>query len=141
MFKVKVFIMIVAFGGLFLILNPYVKLTQLMEKSRNSNKIKYILYWHKAFNYRKDFIYGLGHTPFEGCLVNNCYTTNDKNLTAVEDFDAIMFHGFVYNFKQHGKPPRRSEHQVYIYANGESPSRTRNYGPFTNYFNWTLTHR
>ncbi|CAH0551896.1 unnamed protein product [Brassicogethes aeneus] len=99
---------------------------------------KYILYYTNIFGV-DDFYLGSGDI-FKDCPVNNCYTTRDKNLMPIEQFDALIFHGYQYEFR-FGKPDKRSPHQHYIFFNMESAGNTKNLNEFARFYNCTMTYR
>lgn len=114
---------------------------QIMKISEPVNKTKYILYWTKMFD-REDFYLGLGDKIFENCPISNCVATDDKTIKNVEEFDAIVFHVADFNMKMNLIPWQRTNEQIYIFGNVESPFYYTNYLSYTkNFFNWTMTYR
>ncbi|XP_025833212.1 alpha-(1,3)-fucosyltransferase C-like [Agrilus planipennis] len=115
------------------------KVSSLQENK--TQLIKYILYWTKMFD-REDFYYGLGYEPFQNCEYKNCFTTSNKNQMDIRDFNALVFHGPLYDFKENGKPWARSNHQRYVFANLESPETYNTNLNYANgFYNWTMTYR
>ncbi|KAF5307930.1 hypothetical protein FQR65_LT06497 [Abscondita terminalis] len=116
---------------------------QIINKTINNNNIKIILYWTKFWN--RNYPIGLGSNPFRGCKYKNCYTTFNRSFVHTEDFDAVLFHGSIYNPKIHGRPEIRNVNQRYIYFNLEAPSNKIYYNPnftlFNNFYNLTITYR
>lgn len=103
--------------------------------------VRYILYWNSMWEY-EDFGLGFGSKIFENCADKNCYTTKNKELIPIEEFDALIFHGVQYYEIPRNNPPKRSPNQIYIYFNLESPSNTPTYLSYSyGFFNWTLTYR
>ncbi|KAF5307931.1 hypothetical protein FQR65_LT06498 [Abscondita terminalis] len=115
----------------------------MINKTIDNNNRKIILYWTKFWNWT--YPIGLGSNPFRGCKYKNCYTTFNRSFLNTEDFDAVMFHGSIYNPKIHGKPEIRNLNQRYIYFNSEAPSNKMHYNPdftlFNNFYNLTITYR
>ncbi|XP_025833206.1 alpha-(1,3)-fucosyltransferase C-like isoform X2 [Agrilus planipennis] len=127
------------------ILNKQVTVDNVSKVSsiqQNKTKLtKYILYWTKMFG-REDFYYGLGYEPFQKCEYKNCFTTSNKNYMDIRNYNAIMFHGPLYDFKKNGKPSARSDHQRYVFANLESPGNfNKNLNYANGFYNWTMTYR
>lgn len=90
---------------------------------------------------REDFYLGLGNI-FQNCSISNCYTTSDKTLKPIEQFDAILFHGVEYDIYADFVPTNRSSNQIYIFSSQESPQHTRDLSGFKeNFYNWTMTYR
>lgn len=105
------------------------------------NNLKYILYWTKYWN-MDDFAFGFGSENFKYCPVKNCFTTKDKTLLPIDEFDALIFHGVEYRENTINNPTKRSPKQVYIYFNAETPFNTpRNMNFSRGFFNWTLSYR
>lgn len=106
------------------------------------NSVRYILYWDSMWEH-DDYGYGYGSDIFKSCPIKNCYTTTNKNLIPLEEFDALIFHGVQFYQRLGNYPPKRNPNQVYIYHNMESQFNTPRYRfkseiPF---FNWTITFR
>lgn len=108
--------------------------------SLKRNNIKYILYWDRFWGY-DDYLLGFGDKIFKNCSVKNCFTTKDKNLIPVEEFDAIIFHGNEYHESIANNPRKRKTTQLYIYVNFESPKNMIDLKFSQRFFNWTLTYR
>lgn len=138
-FKVIIAILVLTIFSVYIFIKPS-GTAEKMNEEVYSGKIQYILYWTKSYEF-DDFELGFGRNIFANCLVNNCYTTNNKSFMAVENFDAIVFHGYEYNTSIHGKPEKRKSEQIYIYANLESPIRTPDFVYEKYFFNMTMTYR
>lgn len=107
--------------------------------AKNGNK--FILYWDKMWYY-EDFLLGLGNDIFINCSVKNCFTTNNKDLIPLYQFDALIFHGVEYQENKKKNPPVRTPNQVYIYYNLETRFNTPTHLKYSYaFFNWTLTYR
>lgn len=103
--------------------------------------VRYILFWEQMWIY-KDFGLGLGGEIFKNCAVKNCYTTRDKHLIPIEQFDALVFHGVEYVENPSHNPPIRDHKQVYIYMNLETTYNTPTHLRYSyGFFNWTMTYR
>ncbi|KAK4871924.1 hypothetical protein RN001_016048 [Aquatica leii] len=84
----------------------------------------------------------VGPKPFNKCKYKNCFLTNKRSFLSVDKFDAIIFHGNIYDKNVHKVPTVRSQSQVYIYVNGESPINTPStIKQFNSFYNWTMTYR
>lgn len=83
-------------------------------QSKNNTSTKNILYWNKFFS-KSDMNLGLGSKIFENCPAKNCYTTNNKSLMNIDDFDAIVFHIPTFKVEESGIPQRRKINQKYIF--------------------------
>ncbi|KAB0799685.1 hypothetical protein PPYR_07565 [Photinus pyralis] len=80
--------------------------------------------------------------PFENCEYKNCFATNNRSLKPIEEFNAILFHGTIYNPKKNGRPQSRRKEQVYIFLNVEAPVYIApNFAKFNSFYNWTMTYR
>lgn len=101
---------------------------------------KTILFWHPFFSDR-DYNFGFGNTPFfyNGCEVTDCYTTENKSMLSVDQFDVIVFHGPYLHSSAF--PKQRSPHQVYVYFNMESPQNHPVEARLDGVFNLTMTYR
>ncbi|KAB0792778.1 hypothetical protein PPYR_14737 [Photinus pyralis] len=105
------------------------------------NDRKYILYW-TPFWWHEDFEVGFGDEPFENCEYTNCFATNNRNFMEISEFDAVIFHASIYDPKIHGKPPRRTANQAYIFCNMEAPVYIApNFSQYDSFYNWTMTYR
>lgn len=101
----------------------------------------YILYWESMWHY-KDFTMGFGNEIFKNCPVNNCYTTNNRNLIPIEEYRALVFHGVQYQESYKRNPPKRDPKQIYIYFNLENIYNTPTHLRYSKgFFNWTLSYR
>lgn len=114
---------------------------QHFPEKHTKNSYKTILYWNRFFS-REDMGLGLGQEIYKNCPVSNCLATSNRNMVAVEDFDAIVFHGPRYSTSKDGYPRKRSLHQKYIFFALESPYNTIFDNHINEYFyNWTMTYR
>ncbi|KAK4879664.1 hypothetical protein RN001_007810 [Aquatica leii] len=103
--------------------------------------MKYILFW-TPFWYTPDYFIGFGSKAFAECEYTNCFTTNNRSYLSVEKFDAIFFHGSIYNKGYHKEPTIRSPNQIYVYVNIEAPiNLSPNLKMYGSFYNWTMTHR
>ena len=82
---------------------------------------KSILFYTTFFQ-SLDYGIGFGKRPFESCEVSNCFTTANKSLMPIEDFDSIIFHMRNMNGRV---PPRRRKNQKYVMFMKESPIHDR----------------
>lgn len=111
------------------------------EWPMGKNGVRYILYWDKMWSY-EDFGLGFGSEIFKSCPVRNCYTTKNRQLIPLEEFDALVFHGADFWERLYSDPPKRDPKQVYIYFNLESPFNTPVHFKYSyGFFNWTLSYR
>lgn len=104
------------------------------------NGVRYILFWNKMWTY-DDYGLGFGSEIFKSCPIKNCFTTKNKDLIPIEEFDALIFHGPEYSESFLTKPSRRNPKQVYIYYNLENSFNTPLYLYSYGFFNWTVTYR
>lgn len=105
----------------------------------NLTNHKTILYWNDFFGNRNYF--GKGSKPFEHCEIDNCYITSNRGLTAIDQFDAIIFHAAEYTNWQHHRPKKRSPKQRYIFFDLEtSINREPDRFESSYFYNWTLTY-
>lgn len=103
-------------------------------------RTKYILYWSPLWN-TWDYMWGYGFEPFKNCDYNNCYTTRNRTLKPIGEFDALIFYAS-YDKKKHGVPSERSNHQKYILMFSEAPAYIcPDLKQFDSYFNWTMSYR
>ena len=59
--------------------------------------IKYISpirYWNEFYGRFDTYDFGFGQEAFQekGCAFTNCYTTKDRNLLPIHEYDAIIIH-------------------------------------------------
>lgn len=104
-------------------------------------ELKRILFWNEAYG-SKDYGVGFGQDRLArlGCPVAGCYTTADRSLVPVDEFDAIVFHLRTYN--ERDLPSSRKPHQRYVFWSLESPEHNmRDIYPLNNQFNWTMTYK
>ncbi|CAL4076614.1 unnamed protein product [Meganyctiphanes norvegica] len=111
------------------------------ELTQEETKLKKILVWNSAYG-SKALDVGFGHRVFKlaGCEENRCMMTPNRNLTAVQDFDAILFH--FRGLTPKNLPHIRSPFQRWIFWEIESSSyvfQTPN--KYNNMFNWTFTYK
>ena len=102
---------------------------------------KRILFWNEAYG-NKRFGIGSGADVLQqaGCRVWQCETTESRDLMAVNEFDAIVFH--LRSWTQNDLPATRSVRQRYVFWSIESPAhRFVNTDLMEDFFNWTLTYR
>ncbi|XP_018577371.1 alpha-(1,3)-fucosyltransferase C-like [Anoplophora glabripennis] len=111
-----------------------------IKRTPDNVPYKNILYWNGAFGHA-DFYLGFGSKIFERCEVRNCFTTDNRCYLPIDQFDAVLFHGREYIWETQDKPENRSQAQVYIYVNQESPANTPKWIGSDNFFNWTMTYR
>ena len=68
-------------------------------------------YWNEFYGRFDTYDFGFGQEAFQekGCAFTNCFTTKDRNLLPVEEYDAIIIHirGLPNDW-----PKSRSSHQV-----------------------------
>ena len=68
-------------------------------------------YWNEFYGRFDTYDFGFGQEAFQekGCAFTNCFTTKDRNLLPLEEFDAIIIHirGLPNDW-----PKTRSSHQV-----------------------------
>ena len=103
--------------------------------------VKRILFWNEAYG-SKDYGIGFGDGGFTelNCPIARCWTTDDRNSMAMEDFDAIVFH--LRTVQMDDLPQRRSVHQRYVFWSLESPQyNMQDMEPLNGLFNWTMTYR
>lgn len=123
----------------FLLLYEIVSNKQFSVKyGQNGNK--YILYWNSMWHFQ-DFQLGFGSKIFENCPVNNCFTTKNRTLIPITEFDALVFHGVEYRENDKNNPPERHIDQVYIYFNLETTYNTGDLNFSKGFFNWTMSYR
>nr|CAD7400505.1 unnamed protein product [Timema poppensis] len=99
-----------------------------------------------------------GQSPFleAGCPVTNCFLSNREYVTTnVDDFDAILFHLWLYpsegdeimdelivNTERYSIVYPRKPHQRYVLFLLEPPGTyLSNLKDLPNFFNWTMTYR
>lgn len=117
-------------------------LTSDASSLNHSNNTKLVLYWTDAWG-SKDFEIGFGRKIFQNCQYNNCYATDDRYLVSLENYAALLFHGWHSNVTRSGIPWARSPHQKYVILHREPPPITnpdalKSYGLG---MNWTMTYR
>ena len=51
-------------------------------------------YWNEFYGRFDTYDFGFGQEAFQekGCAFTNCFTTKDRNLLPLEEFDAIIIH-------------------------------------------------
>nr|CAD7438979.1 unnamed protein product [Timema bartmani] len=125
--------------------------------SANDRSTKKILFWNEFFDV-PNFGLGLGQSPFleAGCPVTNCFLSNREYVTTnVEDFDAILFHlwlypskgdeimdGLIVNTERYSIVYPRKPHQRYVLFLLEPPGTyLSDLKDLPNFFNWTMTYR
>ena len=68
-------------------------------------------YWNEFYGRFDTYDFGFGHEAFveKGCAFSNCFTTKDRTLLPIEEYDAIIIHirGLPNDW-----PKSRSVHQV-----------------------------
>ncbi|CAK9302623.1 unnamed protein product [Gordionus sp. m RMFG-2023] len=99
------------------------------------DKTKNIILWTAFHTDITWDIKDLGKAPFKDCEYTSCDISNNKSYFS--NVDALLFH--VRDIK--GFPLNRSNNQIWIFFNMESPVHT--YGNLTSYdyiFNWTITY-
>ncbi|KAK4878319.1 hypothetical protein RN001_010825 [Aquatica leii] len=142
--KVLKALMAVACLVTLLVLWQYQKKTKYLLTSKRTfhkENVKHILFWTPFFSI-EDYLIGFGSKPFSQCEYKNCFFTNNKSFLSVDKFDAILFHGSIYDKNRYGEPPTRKPNQVYVYVNGEPPLLTApNLKLFNSFYNWTMTYR
>ncbi len=92
---------------------------------------------------------GLKNGPFQAfvearCPVSDCVLTRDRAEFALEDVDAVVFHGL--ELRPGAALPaasRRRRHQRYVFLTQESPAALSRLDltPFADYFNWSMSYR
>ncbi|XP_037078691.1 alpha-(1,3)-fucosyltransferase C-like [Pollicipes pollicipes] len=104
-------------------------------------KLKHILYWNEFYG-SMEFTWGAGQRPFidNGCEVNTCFGTNDRELMPVDEYDAILFH--VQTLPFFDWPRSRRPHQRYVFVTLESAQYLTIWlQAYESLFNVTLTYR
>ena len=53
-----------------------------------------IRYWNEFYGRFDTYDFGFGQEAFQekGCAFTNCYTTKDRNLLPIQEYDAIIIH-------------------------------------------------
>ena len=100
---------------------------------------KKILFWNEAYG-NKNYGVGIGADALKkaGCPVWQCETSD--NRTAVEEYDALIFH--LRSWTKDDLPKVRSPNQRYVFWSIESAGfRFVNTYLMRDFFNWTMTYR
>lgn len=114
-----------------------------LELNDSQPPLKRILFWNDAYGSR-DYGIGVGVEGFQrlNCPVSRCYATANRTWTAVEDFDAIVFHLRTYLKSDRPDPSKRKASQRYVLWSLESPQyNMQDIPPLNGIFNWTFTYR
>lgn len=119
-------------------------ITETHEQKPNKS-VKYILYWTTMLGSETFHFSSSGSELFKNCKHSNCFATSDRTLLPEEKFDAIIFYASKGGERHKQQiPKKRSAHQRYIFANGETPLRFhtgRTQYILNNFYNWTMTYR
>ena len=117
------------------------KRSPLIVVGKNRTRLKTILYWNEFYGRYDTYDFGFGHEPFleNGCKYSNCFSTKDRTMLPLEEYDAIIIHirGLPNDW-----PKRRSPSQRYIMLSIDAPVRLYEYRRLERLaFNWTMTYR
>lgn len=78
----------------------------------------------------------------QNCEYQNCYLTNEPEfLDDVTDFDVVMFNAVGVRRKQVNIPPKRSQHQKYVFCSQESSTNYALTTDYDDFINWTWTYK
>ncbi|XP_040181093.1 alpha-(1,3)-fucosyltransferase 7 [Rana temporaria] len=133
-----------ALGSIFVLLGlgwniQYVLFTSGSQQAMTTSQDVYttVLIWHWPFHHPLNIS---GDVCLDLYNIKNCRLTDNRdklNLSHV-----VVFHHRELNNKGHYMPTDPRNHaQMWVWANLESPSHTKNLGKWNNVFNWTLTYR
>ena len=114
-----------------------------VSSNRSEEGFKYILIWYLTWY---DYNWKYGDEMFRKCPETRCYLTpNRTSLSSVEDFDAILFHQWLWNVSDIPDPSKRKQTQRYVQWMFEAPVREKYYrtspGALNNFYNWTVSYR
>lgn len=106
-------------------------------------KNKLILSWVPFFGHPA-FYFGKGQpSDFKqaGCTYSDCEMVFDPHRVPLEQFDALLFHGFEYYEVLFGTPRVRTPRQLYVYLCFESALRSPIPDRRSDFYNMTITYR
>lgn len=106
-----------------------------------SNKL--ILAWVPFFG-QPNYYFGKGQPEdFKqaGCSYSACEIVSDPHRVPLEQFDALLFHGFEYYEVLFGAPRVRTPRQLYVYVCFESARRSPIPERRSDFYNMTITYR
>ena len=127
-------------------LNPALKTASnsqvnLLEHSATSST-KTILIWN-AYSRFELKVFGEGGSTFRRhkCAFSDCYITDNKSHSALEDFDAVIFNMPSLSIRKFPLNKRRRPEQRYIFFTQESAAYiAEDVQKFNHLFNWTMTY-
>ncbi|ESO95723.1 hypothetical protein LOTGIDRAFT_95386, partial [Lottia gigantea] len=94
-----------------------------------------ILLWTPYFG-SEDWNYDNRATVFSSCPVSNCVLSYDKS--ELKSSDVLLFHTRDFYTSYYPLPKYRTNEQLWVLMNNESPvNEYLDYSKFNNFFNWT----
>ena len=95
--------------------NINLKVDRNRQKNATESDLKYILFWNEAYG-TKEYDIGFGRQPFYDnlCPETRCFTTEDRNLKPVEEFDAVFFHQRSLDFSDIPDKKKRKVCEVFL---------------------------
>ena len=106
-------------------------------------RLKTILLWNRLFWLPPSKYFGTGQQPFieAGCLVSDCFISDDRSLMPPSEYDSIVF--FWPQMRTIPFTYSRKPSQTYVYLNDEPPSEymKEDLSGFNNFFNFTVSYR
>ena len=107
-----------------------------------ASSTKTILIWNGQSRFELEVL-GEGSDAFSRrlCRFSDCYITNNKSYSAMEDFDAVIFNIPQLSIHKFPSNQRRRPEQRYIFFTQESAAYVaEDVHQFNHLFNWTMTY-